>query len=294
MPKSTRYRQLRRVAERRAAEKRDMAAVRRQRLNRIAIALGSVVLIVGLVAVGGSVLGGDSGSQASDSPTPSVSESPQTDEGRRTGWSEVDTELVKATNAVACGGVQPEKVRAPRPQFAAPAQVLEPGREYYAHIDTSCGEIVVRLLADRAPQAVNSFVFLAQDRYFDGLRFHRIAASIDVIQGGDPTGVGAGGPGYSFPDELDGTETYGPGVVAMANSGADTNGSQFFIVFGPNGHLLDSNPAYTIFGEVVSGLDVAKAIGAIPVLGETATNPAWAEQPSQTVWINSIEITDQP
>lgn len=294
MPKSTHYRQLRRLAERRAAEKRDQAAVRRQRLNRIAIALGSVVLVVALIAVGGSVLGGDGGTTASDSPTPSVSQSPETDEGRRTGWADVDTELVKATTAIACGGTQPEKVRAPKPQFAAPAQVLEAGREYYAHIDTSCGEIVIRLLADRAPETVNSFVFLAQDRFFDGMRFHRIAGSIDVIQTGDPTGIGAGGPGYSFPDELDGTETYGPGVVAMANAGPDTNGSQFFIVFGPNGHLLDDNPAYTIFGEVVSGLDVAQTIGAIPVLGETATNPTWAEQPSQTVWITSIEITDQP
>ena len=176
----------------------------------------------------------------------------------------------------------------------SPQQVLEDGRAYYAHIDTSCGEIVIQLLPERAPETVNSFVFLAQEGFFDGLRFHRIASSIGVIQGGNPIGLGIGGPGYAFADELDGTETYGPGTVAMANSGPDTNGSQFFIVYGEEGHLLDPTPNYTVFGRVVSGLDVVRRIAEVPVLGPTAQDPAWAQQPSQTVWIYSIKITRTP
>ena len=94
---------------------------------------------------------------------------------------------------MACNGEQPKGALRPKPQFSAPAQVIEEGQTYSAEIQTSCGTIVVELLADQAPETVNSFVFLAQNGYFDGQRIHRLDTSIDVIQGGDPTGTGSGG-----------------------------------------------------------------------------------------------------
>ena len=136
---------------------------------------------------------------------------------------------------VACGGTEPKDASKPKPQFSAPEQVVQEGTTYTAEIQTSCGTIVIELLADRAPETVNSFVFLAQKGYFDGQRFHRLDTSIDVIQGGDPTGTGTGGPGYTIPDELTGDESYGPGVLAMANAGPDTGGSQFFLITGDAG-----------------------------------------------------------
>ena len=117
---------------------------------------------------------------------------------------------------------------------------------------------------------MNSFVFLAKQSYFDGKYFHRLDTSIDVIQGGDPSGTGGDGPGYAIPDELTGKLTYTPGTLAMANAGANTGGSQFFIITGPRINL-DGNPNYTIFGKVVEGLDVAK--GSRPFPSWTRTQP---------------------
>jgi cyclophilin family peptidyl-prolyl cis-trans isomerase len=122
-------------------------------------------------------------------------------------------------------------------------------------IATAKGDIVFELFADTAPMAVSNFVYLTQKGYFDGLTFHRREPGF-VIQGGDPNGNGTGGPGYEFEDELDDDYAYERGIVAMANHGPDTNGSQFFI-------MLDDNPlpkAYTVFGRVVEGMDTVDAI----------------------------------
>jgi cyclophilin family peptidyl-prolyl cis-trans isomerase len=157
-------------------------------------------------------------------------------------------------------------------------------------MQTSCGPIVIELLGEQAPQTVNSFVFLAQQGFFDGQRFFRLDTSIDVIQGGDPTGTGTGGPGYSIPDELTGNESYGPGVLAMALGGPDTGGSQFFLITGNAGHKLDANPAYTIFGTVVEGLDVAKQIQELPIQDPTAGIPG--QQPTKSVYIDKVTIRE--
>ena len=191
---------------------------------------------------------------------------------------------------VACGGTEPEDATTPKPQFSEPEQVVKEGTTYTAEMQTSCGTIVIELLADRAPETVNSFVFLAQKGYFDGQRFHRLDTSIDVIQGGDPTGTGTGSPGYTIPDELTGDESYGPGVLAMANSGPNTGGSQFFLVTGEAGHNLDANPAYTIFGMVVKGLDVAKRIQELPIQDPSAGIPG--QQPKQSVYIEKVTIRE--
>jgi len=191
---------------------------------------------------------------------------------------------------VACGATQPKTALTPKPQFSAPGQVVKQGTTYEAEIQTSCGTIVVELLADQAPETVNSFVFLAQKGYFDGQRIHRLDTSIDVIQGGDPTGTGTGGPGYSIPDELTGDESYGPGTLAMANAGPDTGGSQFFLITGDAGHNLDANPNYTIFGTVVEGLDVAEQIQALPIQDPSAGIEG--QQPAESVYLEKVTIRE--
>ncbi|HWO70001.1 MAG TPA: peptidylprolyl isomerase, partial [Actinomycetota bacterium] len=221
--------------------------------------------------------------RATGSPSPSASP------GARTG--SVTPE--PAPRRVACGAEAPPLAGEPKPQFAGPPpEVIDPGRRYTAIIETSCGEIVVELLADRAPETVNSFVFLARQGFFDGTYVHRLDASIDVIQAGDPTGTGSGGPGYAIPDELTGREEYGPGTVAMANSGPNTGGSQFFIIAGPDGHRLDDNPAYTIFGRVVRGMEVAERILALPVRDPEAARAGdlSAQQPKLAVYIERVLV----
>jgi cyclophilin family peptidyl-prolyl cis-trans isomerase len=143
-------------------------------------------------------------------------------------------------------------------QWAAePEMQIDPARQYLATIDTVKGKIVVELLPQAAPRAVNSFVFLARQGYFDGVTFHRVLPGF-VAQGGDPTGTGFGGPGYEFPNEVVPDLTFSePGLLAMANAGPDTNGSQFFITFAALPHL---DGGYTIFGRVQSGLEVALAL----------------------------------
>lgn len=136
---------------------------------------------------------------------------------------------------------------------AAPAMMIDPAKYYYTTLATDKGDIRVQLFADRAPIAVNNFVFLAEEGYYDNTTFHRVLDGF-MAQGGDPTGSGAGGPGYTFADEfVQGLEFDRPGLLAMANAGPATNGSQFFITFGPTPHL---NGLHTIFGEVIQGQDV--------------------------------------
>jgi cyclophilin family peptidyl-prolyl cis-trans isomerase len=142
-------------------------------------------------------------------------------------------------------------------QYTAPPQRLDPFRQYYAAVVMeNGGAFAIQLFADKAPITVNSFVFLACKGYFDGLTFHRVIEGF-MAQGGDPTGTGTGGPGYEFVNEDSGLVFDKAGVVAMANAGRDTNGSQFFITFGAADHL---NGGYTIFGQVVEGMDVVNGI----------------------------------
>jgi cyclophilin family peptidyl-prolyl cis-trans isomerase len=138
-----------------------------------------------------------------------------------------------------------------------PDMHIDPSKRYVATMVTSHGTMVIALDPLAAPRTVNSFVFLARYHYYDGIVFHRIIPGF-VLQGGDPTGSGSGGPGYRFPDELPGAGKYKLGSLAMANAGPDTNGSQFFVISGPDGVGLP--PLYALFGEVVSGLDVVETI----------------------------------
>lgn len=130
-------------------------------------------------------------------------------------------------------------------------------RTYRATIETNKGTIELELYPEHAPQTVNNFVFLAGEGFYDGVSFHRVISDF-MIQGGDPTGTGRGGPGYRFEDEFKGNPLrHERGVISMANAGPNTNGSQFFITHGPQPHL---DGRHTVFGKVVSGLDVVDAI----------------------------------
>lgn len=144
----------------------------------------------------------------------------------------------------------------PKKNYTAAEQVTDPAKRYTATITTDRGDIVIALDPARAPKSVNNFVFLARDGFYDSLTFHRIVDDF-VIQGGCPEGTGRGGPGYRFEDEPVQGE-YEAGAVAMANSGPNTNGSQFFICIADDSSQL--TPSYNLFGKVESGMSVALAI----------------------------------
>jgi len=182
----------------------------------------------------------------------------------------------------ACGGTQP-----PEPagtQYSEPDDLaLDPATPLLATINTSCGPIVVQLDPLGAPETVNSFVFLAREGYFDGTVSHRVLPGF-VIQAGDPTGTGRGGPGYIVPDELprDGF-SYSIGVLAMANAGPNSTGSQFFIMIGDSG----LPPLYSAFGSVIDGFATLDAIASLP-LGPNSRGEV--SVPLETVYIESVTV----
>ena len=138
-----------------------------------------------------------------------------------------------------------------------PEMKIDPKKKYTATFSTDKGDIVVDLFADKAPQTVNNFVFLAREGFYNGTIFHRVINDF-MVQGGDPTGTGTGGPGYRFADEFGaGLKHDKPGILSMANAGPNTNGSQFFITHVPTPWL---NGKHAIFGQVVGGMDVLMSI----------------------------------
>jgi cyclophilin family peptidyl-prolyl cis-trans isomerase len=161
-----------------------------------------------------------------------------------------------------------------------PPMVIDPTKQYTAEVATTKGTMTIVLDPLGAPKTVNNFVFLARWHYYDGIVFHRIIPGF-MLQGGDPEGSGRGGPGYRFEDELPAPGRYEIGSLAMANAGPDTNGSQFFIVSGPDGTSLP--PSYSLFGKVVKGLDVVKAIESVG---------SRSGKPSEQVLIESVVITE--
>ena len=164
-----------------------------------------------------------------------------------------------------------------------PAMILDPESDYVANFRTNQGNFTVELFSTQTPVTVNNFVFLAQQGFYDGLIFHRVIEGF-MIQGGDPTGTGGGGPGYQFQDEIvPGLVFDAPGKLAMANAGPGTNGSQFFITVAATDWL---NGGHTIFGEVTEGQNVVNAISRV------ATGRG--DVPLQRVIIERIDITQSP
>jgi cyclophilin family peptidyl-prolyl cis-trans isomerase len=157
---------------------------------------------------------------------------------------------------------------------------IDVNKRYTATMVTSKGTLTIALDPLAAPQTVNNFVFLARYHYFDGIVFHRIIPGF-VLQGGDPTGTGRGGPGYRFADELPAAGRYERGSLAMANAGPNTNGSQFFVISGPSGVQLP--PQYSLFGKVVGGMDVVSTIDGVGTSSGT---------PTETVTIESVTVAE--
>ncbi len=173
-----------------------------------------------------------------------------------------------------------------RPQYTeAPAMEIDPAKTYTAVIETTKGTMTAELYAEEAPMTVNNFVALARDGFYDGVKFHRIVRDF-MVQTGDPNGDGTGGPGYAFADEPV-TRDYTRGTLAMANSGPNTNGSQFFIIHAD--YPLQKN--YTIFGKVNSGLETLDAIANVPV--ELNPNMNEESMPTEDVRITKITIEEE-
>ncbi|HEU5033995.1 MAG TPA: peptidylprolyl isomerase [Mycobacteriales bacterium] len=189
-----------------------------------------------------------------------------------------------ATTTAGTAACQPAPSASPKPEhFSAEPKLTIARTTYTARIVTNCGTIVVALDGKHAPHTVNSLAFLAQHHYFDHTPCHRLTtAGIFVLQCGDPTGTGTGGPGYAIPDENLAGATYPAGTVAMANAGPNTGGSQFFFVYA-NTQL---DPNYTPFGHVVQGLDVLKAIAKNGTSNGTSDGP-----PAQPVVIESFTVS---
>ena len=252
---TARERQLKKLAERRAAERR------RQRRNKIIVGV-----VVGAIAAAGltfaavAFLNRDDKQTASPEagPSPSTSESPE------------------ETGGVACDAEVPDVAGEEKKQdYKQPEMQIDQSAEYTATMQTSCGTIELKLYAKETPITVNSFVFLAREGYFDGLTFHRVVPGF-VIQGGDPTGTGGGGPGYEFEnEEVEGLDFDRPGLLAMANAGPGTNGSQFFITLAPTPNL---NEGYTLFGEVTKGQDVVDEIASYGEGDGPPTKPVYIEK----------------
>ena len=235
----TRDRQLRKLHERRIAERK-----KRQRQRALTMGIASLLIValaVGLVLV---LTGRGKESAAGTTPTPSHSAKP----------------TANASPGADCGYTKKDEATGEKGAQPLPTFNIDVNKLYMAKIETSMGTFTAALDAKAAPCTVNSFVYLAKRHFYDGLTFHRIIKQF-VIQGGDPQGDGSGGPGYSYNDELNNGLQYNVGSLAMANSGPNTNGSQFFVITGPQGVSLPNQ--YTNFGAVTSGIKVVLKIGLV-------------------------------
>jgi cyclophilin family peptidyl-prolyl cis-trans isomerase len=250
----------RRQKEQRAAKRETerKQSARRELWRRLGIAVGFGGLIVAILVVG-SIFGPDEGSV------------PSSYEGYR-------------GQETACGGTPPEPEVVM--EFDSPEEQDDLGDGATAMVTTSCGDITIELDPEGFPETVNSFVFLARAGFYDGQVFHRIVPDF-VAQGGDPQADGTGGPGYDISDEFpDDDFEYETGVVAMANRGRGTTGSQFFIVLGDAARVLTNQ--FNIVGRVTDGFDTLEAIAGVELTNRPNTNET--SLPLETVYIEEITI----
>jgi cyclophilin family peptidyl-prolyl cis-trans isomerase len=185
---------------------------------------------------------------------------------------------------------QPAAGQTAKKSWSSPPEMkIDANKSYQATVTTNKGTFKIELFAKEAPKTVNNFVFLSKEGFYNNVVFHRIIKSF-MVQTGDPEGTGRGGPGYKFEDELKTTYKYEPGMIAMANAGPNTNGSQFFICTGEDSKNLNKMPNYTIFGKVIEGMDIVQAIAGTPV----EKGPTGEEsKPKETVTIQSIAIAEK-
>ena len=234
-----------------------------------------IAIILALLALMACVL---QTPEAQETPAPATPEPAATTAPATGGTSQT------ATSAPASTPAATSRVSGARTSYSSlPAMILDPESDYVANFRTSQGNFTVNLFATQTPVTVNNFVFLAQQGFYDGLIFHRVIENF-MIQGGDPTGTGGGGPGYQFQDEIvAGLVFDAPGKLAMANAGPGTNGSQFFVTVAATDWL---NGNHTIFGEVTEGQSVVSAISRVSTNNRDA--------PLQRVVIERIDITRSP
>jgi peptidyl-prolyl cis-trans isomerase B (cyclophilin B) len=260
---SKRARDLERARYERRQSRKAQQMQRRRKRARIIAAVLAVVVVAGVVVGSIAITNRGGGNDSASTATPSSV-----------------AQLVKG-----CAVAPATPTSAPS-YSAAPPESLTAGTTYTAHLDTNCGEVTIDLYADKAPQTVNSFVNLAANGYFTNSPCHRLTTEgLYVLQCGDPTGTGSGGPGYTVPDEnlpAEGDNNYPAGTVAMANAGANTGGSQFFLVYKDT----TLSPAYTVFGKITGGLDILQNIAAAGTSGTSGDGA-----PLQPVSLKTVTIT---
>jgi cyclophilin family peptidyl-prolyl cis-trans isomerase len=273
MPSRSRDRQLAKLAARRQAEKE-----RQRRRRNMVLGVGGVVVALILVAVGFKLLTGSNTTSAASTITPSATPTPSS-----------------SPQASPCGKPTPPKgAGEKKPTFdKAPPMTIDPSKTYTATFKTTCGTFVAQLLPKEAPQAVNSFVFLADQGFYDGLTFHRIVKDF-VIQGGDPKGDGTGGPGYETPVTVSKGQTFNAaGVLAFAHTQTGGNGSQFFVTLAATPNLNPTPQSrYTIFGNVTKGLDVVKKIGSVPTVTGPTCPAGEACSPTEPIFIVTLTVSE--
>jgi len=258
----------------------------RRKLRKRAIRLTVVAVIVALVLLLPTLLSSDNETTTTTTLfPPTTTEAPTTETTVDAAALPADYEGYRA-QTTACGAEAPPPVT--EMSFTEPEdQGIDQSADVTATITTSCGDIVARLDPAAAPETVNSFVFLAREGYFDGSAFHRIVPEF-VIQGGDPTAVGNGGPGYVVPDEFpDEGFTYARGVLAMANAGTGSTGSQFFIVTGEDAGLGNT---FSVFGNAVDSEETLDRITSVPLVGRDGTGFSEPSLPLETVYIEQVTI----
>jgi cyclophilin family peptidyl-prolyl cis-trans isomerase len=277
MPSDKRQRQdegrLTRLEQQQIEQRR---AQRRRQARSLGLLLGAIII----AAIAISVLSGDGDTDVSSQDTTTTSAAADESTTTVTAGGDAADPAIGTTECPPAEGAA-ERITTFE---SGPLACIDPAKSYTAVVETSQGDFTIELFADRAPKAVNNFVFLARNHFYEGVLFHRIIPGF-VVQGGDANGdpPGTGDPGYSFGDELpaDGPPFYEIGSLAMANSGPDTNGSQFFVVTGDNGASLPAS--YTLFGKVTEGMDVVAAIEATG--SEEGT-------PTEETTITSVTITE--
>ncbi|MCZ7544639.1 MAG: peptidylprolyl isomerase [Anaerolineae bacterium] len=255
---------------------------RKQRQRRM-LMIGGVLVVVAAVVVGALILiANDRDARSASTTATALAGVTQTVAAR-------ETEAAGGPADDDSGAARPQPTIIPvsdLPQWASPPEMsLDPETDYRATFVTEKGDIVVDLLEDEAPVTVNNFVFLARQGFYNNTTFHRVLPGF-MAQAGDPSGTGTGGPGYRFEDETDNGLTFdGPGLLAMANAGPNTNGSQFFITYAPVEGL---NGQHTIFGRVLEGQSIAESL----TPRDPEANPTYLGDVLITVEITEIEATD--
>ncbi len=250
----------------------------RKRITKVVIGVAIVVGVFGIINV-------SSGDNNTDTTATTVAATSDTTVTATTGTSFAPAEGRAITDETPCPATDGSESRAASFEKAPPT-CIDTTKTYTAVVLTNKGEFTIVLDAMQAPLAVNNFVTLARYHYFDGTTCHRAIKDF-MVQCGDPTATGTGGPGYAFPDELPSAGSYKLGSLAMANSGPNTNGSQFFVITGLQGVALP--PSYTLFGQVTNGLD-----STVPALNAASNQDPAANgvPPAETLQIISVTITE--